>query len=78
MIRRSVIVYKISTDILLNDESLAHLMNVYQLEILDVQKTHTIIALTETHEIIEKVTALLTPYGVIEYSKSSEAIISTH
>lgn len=59
MIRRSVIVYKINTDILLNNESLTQLVNKYQLQILDIQKRNPIISLTETHQRIEEITKLL-------------------
>ncbi|GGD20684.1 hypothetical protein [Hyunsoonleella pacifica] len=75
MISRSVILYKISTDILLNEDSLSQFISIYKLQILNIQKKHTIIAFTGTDEKIEEITALLYPYGIIESSKSSEVKI---
>lgn len=75
MISRSVILYKISTDILLNEDSLSQFIRIYKLQILNIQKRHTIIAFTGTDEKIEEITALLYPYGIIESSKSNEVKI---
>ncbi|WP_203256187.1 hypothetical protein [Hyunsoonleella ulvae] len=75
MISRSVILYKISTDILLNEDALAQFIRIYKLQILNLQKRHTIIAFTGTYEEIEEITALLYPYGIIESSKSNEVKI---
>ncbi|MFD2724931.1 hypothetical protein [Hyunsoonleella rubra] len=75
MISRSVILYKISTDILLNEDALAQFISIYKLQILNIQKKHTVIAFTGTDEKIEEITALLYPYGIIESSKSNEVKI---